>query len=223
MTIDDARALLYQAGLNLVNEGLVARTWGNISVRLDEKRFLITPSGRTYEALTPQEMVVVDIESLEHEGDLKPSSEKGMHAEVYKMRPEVQAVVHTHQLQASTVAAARSEVTGLSKEHAECLGESIRCAAYALPGTKKLKLAAASALEGGRNAALLANHGALCIGATMDDAFIVAKTLEDACAEYIRSSYANKTQESVPQDAQDATRAMHESYLKTIASPGGAA
>lgn len=212
MELNEARDVVYQAGLKLVKEGLVARTWGNISVRLDESRFVITPSGRTYETLKPEEIVVVTIEDLSHEGGIKPSSEKGMHAEIYKSHPDIQAVVHTHQLHASTVAAARKRVTGLSEAHAQCLGETVQCAAYALPGTKKLKMAAASALEGGRKAALLANHGAVCIGETMEEAFMVAKTLEVACEAFIADSFSRRYGKS-----DLSLNEMHDHYLKALA------
>ncbi|PIE71823.1 MAG: aldolase [Deltaproteobacteria bacterium] len=192
MTHDEKRNILHTAGLNLVKAGLVARTWGNISIRLDDDWFLITPSGRTYETLTPGEMVVVNRVDLSHEGTITPSSEKGMHADIYTRRPEITAVIHTHQLQASTVAAARKTVTGLSADHAAVLGESVLCADYALPGTRKLVLAAAKALVHGRNAALLANHGAVCIGETMEAAFTVAVILEAACEDFIKRSFEKK-------------------------------
>ena len=221
MNIQKARTLLYEAGLKLIKEGLVARTWGNISLRLNEESFLITPSGRTYEALSLEEMVVVKIADLTHQGEIKPSSEKGMHAEVYKMRPEITAVVHTHQLQASTVAAARCEVTGLTQEEQHILGTSVRCSAYALPGTKKLKQTATQALGEKRQAALLANHGALCIGTTMEKAFEVAKTLETACQAFILRSFSKKHAEiSLPKNLNEATMAMHQYYLEK--AKGGA-
>ncbi|SCY58193.1 class II aldolase/adducin family protein [Desulfoluna spongiiphila] len=211
MELTQARDIVYQAGLDLAGEGLVARTWGNISLRLDSRSFLITPSGRRYETLKPSELVVVTIEDLSHEGSIKPSSEKGMHAEIYALRPDINAVVHTHQRQASTVAAARKEVTGLSEAHARLLGESVRCAAYALPGTKKLVKAAGAALDGERKAALLANHGAVCVGGTMEEAFRVAQALEGACESFIAEAFARRY----------GTRAhtmeeMHACYLKTL-------
>jgi len=211
MELTQARDIVYQAGLDLVREGLVARTWGNISLRLDSRSFIITPSGRSYETLKPTELVVVNIDDLSHEGNIKPSSEKGMHAGVYALRPEINAVVHTHQRQASTVAAARKEVTGLSEAHARLLGESVRCAAYALPGTKKLVKAAGSALGGGRKAALLANHGAVCIGCTMEEAFRVAKGLEGACQSFIAEAFAGRYGNRA-----HTTEEMHACYLTTL-------
>ncbi|MBI9091777.1 MAG: class II aldolase/adducin family protein [Desulfobacterium sp.] len=212
MELDEAREAVYRAGLDLVKEGLVARTWGNISVRLDDYRFVITPSGRTYETLKPGEMVVVKMGDLSHEGTIKPSSEKGMHAAVYLGRPEITAVVHTHQLFASTVAAARKGIKGLSKAHARVLGSGVACAAYALPGSKKLKRAAATALEGDRRAALLANHGALCIGETMAEAFDVAKTLEAACECFIAQSFMEKYE--IKGTDLPSTEQMHRFYLE---------
>ncbi|VFQ46032.1 class II aldolase/adducin family protein [Desulfoluna butyratoxydans] len=210
MELSQARDIVYQAGLDLVKEGLVARTWGNISLRLDDHSFVITPSGRNYETLTAEEIVAVRINDLTHQGDVKPSSEKGMHAEVYRRRPEINAVVHTHQRHASTVAAARKEVTGLSEDHARLLGKSVRCAAYALPGTKKLMKAAGQALEEGRHAALLANHGALCVGSTMEAAFRVALELEGACESFIAEAFARHygTRASTMEE-------MHACYLTT--------
>ena len=110
MTESEARILVRDAGLKLVHEGLVARTWGNVSVRLDEERYVITPSGRDYDTLEPEEMVVVNLRTGDYEGHIKPSSERKVHAEIYRTRNDVGAVIHTHQTNASVVAAARREV-----------------------------------------------------------------------------------------------------------------
>ena len=80
MDIMEAKQLVIKAGIEVVEYGLIARTWGNISCRVDDKRFVITPSGRPYETLTPDEIVVVNIDDCSYEGDIKPSSEKGIHA-----------------------------------------------------------------------------------------------------------------------------------------------
>ena len=105
MDIMEAKQLVIKAGIEVVEYGLIARTWGNISCRVDDKRFVITPSGRPYETLTPDEIVVVNIDDCSYEGDIKPSSEKGIHAEAYRLRPEVNFVIHTHQMQASVISA----------------------------------------------------------------------------------------------------------------------
>lgn len=98
-----ARALVIEAGYKLLESELVARTWGNISVRISDTEFVITPSGRAYETLTPADLVKVRIDDLSYTGNIKPSSEKGIHADAYALRPDVNFVIHTHQLYASAI------------------------------------------------------------------------------------------------------------------------
>ncbi|MEL7657975.1 MAG: class II aldolase/adducin family protein, partial [Bacillota bacterium] len=99
----EAKNLVIKAGLELMNSGLIARTWGNVSCRIDETTFAITPSGREYQTLTPDDIVEVKIEDLSHTGNIKPSSEKGIHAAVYQIHPEMNFVIHTHQENASAM------------------------------------------------------------------------------------------------------------------------
>lgn len=182
-----ARSIVWDAGRRLLREGLVARTWGNLSHRVDGDRFVITPSGIAYEHMRPEQIILVSQRDLSHTGKLKPSSEKAMHAAIYGHRPEICAVIHTHQAAASSVAAARKDILEIPPEIRKILGGFVRTAAYALPGTRKLARATVQALQGGR-AALLANHGAVCAGENMDDAFKVCTALEILCQGYIESA-----------------------------------
>ena len=95
--VEEAKKLVVEAGKKLLETGLIARTWGNVSARISDTQFVITPSGRAYDTLTPEEVVVVNIDDCSHEGDIKPSSEKGIHADAYKHHPLVNFVIHTHQ------------------------------------------------------------------------------------------------------------------------------
>ena len=208
MNEKEAKQVVCDAGRRLLKEGLVARTWGNISVRVDGNTFVITPSGRTYEELTADDIVTIKMDDLSYEGHVKPSSEKGLHAEIYKLRPDVNAVVHTHQMNASTVAAARTDVPTMDKETEAFIGPSVRVADYALPGTSKLAKKTAECLEG-RNAALMANHGAVCVGPDMDTAFKISTILETMCEQYIQSRYMTMAYESGPFDI----KRMHRYYL----------
>ncbi|MCX6269620.1 MAG: class II aldolase/adducin family protein, partial [Bacteroidetes bacterium] len=97
MTKEEAKQLVCESGKKLLSEGLVTGTWGNVSVKVDEHTMVITPSGRKYDELTPEEMVVVNIRTLEYEGGIKPSSELKLHAEIFKQRKNITAVIHTHQ------------------------------------------------------------------------------------------------------------------------------
>ena len=101
MDIMQAKLDVVRAGKLLCERGLIQRTWGNVSCRIDEESFVITPSGRDYMGLTPDDIVLVKISDLSYEGDIKPSSEKGVHAACYRLRSDVNFVIHTHQTMAS--------------------------------------------------------------------------------------------------------------------------
>ena len=85
MDINEAKREVVKAGLRLLDSGLIARTWGNVSCRVDKDYFVITPSGRTYDSLTEDDIVLVKIEDCSYDSNIKPSSEKGVHAEAYKL------------------------------------------------------------------------------------------------------------------------------------------
>ncbi len=182
------REQIIKGGLRLLKEGFVARTWGNISIRVDETHMLITPSGRTYEDLTPDDIVLVNYHTSTHIGEVKPSSEKELHCEIYRTRKKIHAVIHTHQMNASTVAAARREVPPILDDMAQIIGPTVRVAEYALPSTKKITKRTVKALKG-RNAALMANHGAVCVGRDLEEAFVVCQVLEKACKAFIEAEF----------------------------------
>ena len=96
-----ARAAVVEAGKAPSQPSLVERTWGNVSARVSETHFVITPSGMAYETLRPEDLVLVDLRDRSWQGSRKPSSETGIHADAYRLRPEVGFVIHTHQPQAS--------------------------------------------------------------------------------------------------------------------------
>ncbi|MDR2047317.1 MAG: class II aldolase/adducin family protein [Clostridiales bacterium] len=186
------RETLAAAGKRLVEDNLVQGTWGNFSVRLDEKRMLVTPSGLDYLSLTPDDMVAVDIESLEYAGGLKPTSEKKLHAAIYKGRKDINAVIHTHSEYCSAAAAARVDLPADTDEIRRLVGQNIKCAAYGLPGTKKMTVAALAALDG-RNACYLANHGAIAIGVSLENAYAVCLALEFHTKNFIELAVMKKT------------------------------
>ena len=141
MTETAAREQVLEAGLRLVREGLIERTWGNISARVSDTAFVITPSGLPYEDLRPEQLAVVNIADGSHSGTVKPSSEKGIHADAYRLRPEVRFVIHTHQRWASVAGTAGRALTGFI--HPD-LGKRVPCAAYGLPGTGRLLISSIS-------------------------------------------------------------------------------
>ena len=180
----EARALVIEAGHRLLENKLISRTWGNISARISEDSFVITPSGRAYDTLKPEELVEVKISDLSYGGDIKPSSEKGIHAAAYALRPDADFVIHTHQFYASAVCA-----DGKDTDFAPC-------AAYGLPGTGKLKDNVAESIKSNpdKKMFLMARHGAVCLGESFEDAFALAEELEEKSkALYEKRAEENKS------------------------------
>ncbi|MDR1929201.1 MAG: class II aldolase/adducin family protein [Treponema sp.] len=177
-----AKEEVLAAGRELVERGLVARTWGNVSCRIDEKHFAITPSGRHYGDLTADDIVVVETETLAYEGAVKPSSEKGIHAAAYLLKAETNFVIHTHQTCAAVLSVAGHSLINLSAEESEILGGPAPLAGYGLPGTKKLARNVEDALKrSGAAAVLMESHGALLTGRDRAQAFERAVLLEEIC------------------------------------------
>lgn len=186
MTEAEVRQAVKDAGVRLLENNLVQGTWGNISIRLDDKYMVVTPSGMDYIHMRPEDTVVVDINTLEYTSDVKPTSEKKIHAAIYRDRPEIGAVIHSHPLWSSAVAAARIEMPVTDERHRRLIGDSVRPGAYGLPGTKKLTEGAVEAMKE-RNACFLANHGIIACAPTIDEAFEVCKAMEECSKNYIES------------------------------------
>lgn len=194
MDLLQAKEIVVEAGKQLVATGLIARTWGNVSCRISDTQFVITPSGRDYLSLTPDDIVVVNLEDLSYEGDIKPSSEKGLHAQCYILRKDCNFVIHTHQANASIVSAIGCDVNGITGYSKDIIGDNIPVAAYGLPGTGKLREGVVGALKrSDSKAVIMRHHGAVCLGADYDDAFKVANEVEKVCAEFIYNKYAETT------------------------------
>ncbi len=180
--IQEARERVIQAGLELQNTGLIARTWGNISARISDTQFVITPSGRGYDTLTPDQIVVVNIEDCSYEGDIKPSSEKGVHAAGYRNRPDVNFVIHTHQQYATdlSILGRDVQVADVDLEAVSSLGPVIPVAGYGMFSTPQLtgNVEEQLTLHPDCTTILMSNHGTLVLGKDYEDAFEIAHTLE---------------------------------------------
>lgn len=194
-SVEKAKEMVVEAGKKLVETGLIARTWGNVSARISDTQFVITPSGRAYETLTPEEIVVVNIVDCEHEGDIKPSSEKGIHADAYRLRPDVNFVIHTHQVKASVLSATGINIKNVYKEYASTIGTEVPCASYGMPSTGKLRNGVASAIAEYplSKAFIMKHHGAVCLGKDCDEAFEIASALEEVCDRVIKENYIRRS------------------------------
>ncbi len=179
MNDNEIKQLVADTGRRLLDKGLVARTWGNISARKDATKFAISPSGLGYENMKGDDVPIYDMETKTWEGSRKPSSEKKIHAAAYKLYPEVNFVIHTHQDFATAVGLATTNELEMYPEEKELLGE-ISIAGYGLPGTDKLADNVTTALRSSK-VVLMAHHGALILGKDVEDALKKAEVLEEVC------------------------------------------
>ena len=177
----------------LVETGLNKGTSGNCSVRLGDG-FLVTPSGMSVEDMTPASMVQMQFDGsfeLQVESNAKkPSSEWRFHRDILASRPEINAVVHTHSMFATTLACLHKDIPPFHYMIAIAGGDTIRCAPYALFGSQALSDNALSALQD-RKACLLANHGMIALGRDLEDTLAVTVEVENLCEQYWRILQSN--------------------------------
>jgi L-fuculose-phosphate aldolase len=167
--------------------GLNHGTAGNISVRYGGQ-MLITPSATPYEDLTPEMIAAMPLEGDygAWSGPLKPSVEWRFHLDILRSRPDVNAIVHAHSPYATVLAIARKIIPACHYMIAAFGGIDIRCAGYARYGTKELSELAIAALQN-RNGCLLANHGMIAVGSSLDKAMWLAIELEQIAKQYYMS------------------------------------
>ena len=158
-------------GRKLVDERLIQATWGNVSVRVDDGHFLISPSGVDYFSVTPEEVALVSVGDGGYEKGLHPSSERRMHQLIYQERPDINAIVHTHSANCAAFAAC----------HEDLLTEVLDypCAPYAVSGSKRLATNVARIMVG-HDGCILANHGFVTGADTLERAFAQAQEAEAA-------------------------------------------
>lgn len=212
------RREIIDTGIELLEEKLVARTWGNISARIDADNYLITPSGLDYTSMREEDIVSVNIKTGEYTGINRPSGEKGVHSAAYEVFDDVNFVVHTHQTYATAVSLAGldsleatagsptgseafettagspagSESFDITEEEIEKLG-GIALAEYGLPGTKEITNACKSALLTGAHTVLMIHHGVLVLGKDKEEAMKRVKLLESICERNVKRVIKDNT------------------------------
>jgi L-fuculose-phosphate aldolase len=191
MSYEDVRQAIVEACHRLEAENLVHASSGNVSVRLPktndgQELFAMTPSGVPYRVLRPEQVLIVDWDANVVDGDGvgKPSSERKVHFAAYRARPDVNAVIHSHSVYASALAAAGQELPPIIDEMIVCIGGSVPCAPYAMPATPQLADTAIE-LMGLRQAVLLRNHGAVGVGRDLDEALNVVDMVERTSQIYL--------------------------------------
>ncbi|MDR2392310.1 MAG: class II aldolase/adducin family protein [Planctomycetota bacterium] len=175
------------AAKNMARQSLTVSTWGNISVR-DPKtgRIYPTPSGMNYQKCVEDDIVVFNAQGKRVKGKRKPSIEKDLHLHILQRNPWVNAIIHTHALHSSILAAAHQSLPAITEEFAQTLGQAAPCSEYAIPGTPLLGENVSKVLEAGHRAAILPNHGALVAGEDIKIAFRSCFALEKGAEIYIR-------------------------------------
>jgi len=177
MNADALRADIVKVGRRMYARGYTASNDGNISVRIGENRLLMTPKSVCKGFMTPEMMCITDLDGRKLEGDRDPSSEMLMHLEVYRQRPDVHAVVHAHPPTATGFAVAGIALDkAVLAEVLTTLG-SIPIARYATPSTSELPAAVRQYIKA-HDGMLLANHGALTVGADLFSAYYKMETIE---------------------------------------------
>ena len=183
----------------LVRKGYLMATGGNISLRIPgHNAFAITPSNYDYFKMTPEDVCVLDFDSDRIEGQLKPSVESAMHGAIYQVRPDVNAVVHTHQAYVSALTLIKAPIPALFDEQARFLGRSVEIIPYAPSGTGLLKNAVAKHVKNHNNAYMMQNHGALVFGHDMERAVHNVEILEKCALAYLLAICSERKISRIP-------------------------
>ncbi len=173
------------AGIRMLSEGITIGTWGNVTVRDPETGYVyLSPSGMPYRTLVEDDIVVVRLDGTRVEGERKPTIETEMHLAIYRARPECNAVIHTHPIYSTAFSAMGEDIPLLLDEAAQVLGDTVRTADYALPGTQELADNCVKALGDKAMACLLKSHGAVCLGKDLEQAFGNSTVLEATAQVY---------------------------------------
>jgi len=168
---------LVDCARKLYLRGFLAGTDGNLSVRLDDDRIMVTPTGQAKGELAPDNLVIVDINGKHLQGSAKASSELAMHLRVYQQRAEIRACIHTHAPYATAFAVAGLHLDEPILPEVVLFVGGIPLTDYAAPGTEAVPQALDPHLEG-NSAFLLRNHGLLTIGRSLDEAWQRHETVE---------------------------------------------
>jgi ribulose-5-phosphate 4-epimerase/fuculose-1-phosphate aldolase len=194
--LDSSRWLAEHGYLGRLSSG------GNISARVPgEKNIAITPSGRTYFSLDLNDICVIDFDCNPIAGNLAPSIEAGMHIGVYRNRPDVNAVIHTHQPFASTLSIINKPIPALFDEIFVEIGHVVDIVPYAFSGSPELVDNVTAKLANDCHCYLIQNHGALSLGADMPRAMRNSELLESVARIYYQALATGEDVQKLPPSA----------------------
>ncbi|MGD8625030.1 MAG: class II aldolase/adducin family protein [Anaerolineae bacterium] len=183
----------------LVERGYLTATGGNVSLRLPgQNAFAITPSNQDYSKMTAGDVCVLDFDLELLAGEQKPSVESGMHAAVYQARPDVGAVIHTHQAYASALALIDAPIPALFDEQVRFLGRSVEIIPYGPSGTGFLRKKIVRQIKNHHNAYIIQNHGVLCFGHDLERATHNVEILEKCSLAYLLALCTEREVSKIP-------------------------
>ena len=163
MSVDEIKQQVLAAAKDMLRKGLTEGTAGNISARLPDGNVVITPSSVDYQAMTLDDLCVIDLDANVLEGTRGPSSEKLLHLSCYKGFDDIKSVIHAHPVYATMFAVAHEPIPACIDEFSIFVGGDVAVTDYAMSGTEDVGKNAVACLQG-RGAALLANHGTVAVG-----------------------------------------------------------
>lgn len=204
---------ILEAGKRMYEKGFVAANDGNISARVDENSFLITPTGICKGDLKAEQIIKVDASGKVIYGDLKPTSEMKMHMAVYNLRRDVTAIVHAHPKKATAFAVAGLPLNKLTLPEVIFTLGRISLSEYGTPSTDQVPRAVEKVIANS-DAVLLANHGALTVGSSVMDAYFKMETLEHFAAITMHARALGGERELNPEEEKELFRIRSEVFGK---------
>ena len=180
MLLEKERQKVIEIALKIKAEKLIPLTFGNFSLRDPKTGYIcITPSGMPYDTLHPSDIVVIDQDNQIIDGERRPSIEMPLHTAVYRKRPDVNGIVHTHSTYCTAWACRDGGMPCITSEAAGLVGGMVRCAPFVPPGTDRLAEVTSEEILQDK-AVLMGNHGVICVDETIDKAFQDAIIVEES-------------------------------------------
>lgn len=196
----------------MAGEDLVKGTWGNVSLR-KEDRIYITASGFPYDIMREDDIMVIDLEGNVLDGTHSPSSEWKLHVSIYKKREDVSFILHTHPVYSSIASVTLSEVPSLIEDSAMICGPQIKVAAYGDPGSWELANNVVEAL-GENSAVIMQNHGLVNVGTRFSEAFASALVTEKNVQIYLEALKLNREIFYLPEETKTNLREVYKKMYR---------
>ena len=197
-----AREAIVRTALTLADQGFLAGIGGNLALRIDADRFAVTPSASDYYSMRPADICILRLDSLEQlSGEGSPSVESGLHAKMFKARPDCRASVHTHQPIASAFTLLNRPLPINSAQARQVIGHEAPMCAYGPSGSSLLSWLVSKRARPDINAYLMRNHGAIGVAANLEQACQVMRLLEQEAQDWFCRALRANPQHSASQFA----------------------